>query len=81
MAASPASPSTPAPSPRSGIYDLAIHHDQILVPVVMRHWDVEHLTGLDDEAERARDRLLARMAKSEHVARRVADRKRELVPA
>ncbi len=66
---------------KSGIYDLAIHHDQILVPVVMRHWDVEHLTGLDDEAERARDRLLARMAKSERVARRVADRKRELVPA
>ena len=27
-----------APSPRPGIYDLAIHHDQILVPVVMRHW-------------------------------------------
>jgi acyl-[acyl-carrier-protein] desaturase len=66
---------------KSGIYDLAIHHDQILVPVVMRHWDVEHLTGLDDEAEQARDRLLARMAKSERVARRVADRKRELVPA
>ena len=66
---------------KSGIYDLAIHHDQILVPVVMRHWDVEHLTGLDDEAERARDRLMARLAKSERVARRVADRKRELVPA
>ncbi|CAN5846940.1 MAG: acyl-ACP desaturase [Ilumatobacteraceae bacterium] len=66
---------------RSGVYDLAIHHDQILVPVVVRHWDVEHLTGLDDEAEQARDRLMARLAKSGRVARRVADRKAELVSA
>ena len=60
---------------RAGIYDLAIHHDQILVPVVLRHWGVEALTGLDDEAERSRDRLMARMAKSERVARRVAERR------
>jgi acyl-[acyl-carrier-protein] desaturase len=64
---------------RAGIYDLAIHHDQILVPVVLRHWAVERLTGLDDDAERARDRLMARLAKSERVARRVADRRAELV--
>lgn len=63
---------------RAGIYDLSIHHDQILVPVVLRHWAVEELTGLDDEAERARDRLMARLAKSERVARRVADRRSEL---
>ena len=63
---------------RSGIYDLAIHHDQILVPVVLRQWGVESLTGLDDEAERSRDRLLARLAKSERVARRVAARREEL---
>ena len=66
---------------RAGIYDLAIHHDQILVPVVMRHWGVEELTGLDDEAERSRDRLLARMVKSERVARRVSERRAGLVAA
>ena len=60
---------------RAGIYDLAIHHDQILVPVVLRHWGVESLTGLDDAAEQSRDRLLARLAKSERVARRLADRR------
>lgn len=60
---------------RAGIYDLSIHHDQILVPVVVRHWAVEDLTGLDDDAERSRDRLMARLAKSERVARRVADRR------
>ena len=37
---------------KAGIYDFAIHHDQILVPVVLRHWGIESLTGLDAEAER-----------------------------
>jgi acyl-[acyl-carrier protein] desaturase len=59
---------------RAGIYDLAIHHDQVLAPVVLRQWAVDALTNLDDEAERARERLMARLAKSERVARRVADR-------
>jgi acyl-[acyl-carrier protein] desaturase len=63
---------------KSGVYDLAIHHDQILVPVVLRHWGVEQLEGLDAEAELARDSLMARMAKSERVARRVADRRQQL---
>ncbi len=62
---------------RAGIYDLAIHHDQILVPVVLRHWGVESLTGLDADAEHSRDRLMARLTKSERVARRVADRRAE----
>jgi acyl-[acyl-carrier-protein] desaturase len=60
---------------QAGIYDLAVHHDQILVPVVLRQWDVEHVTGLDADAERARERLMARLAKSERVARRVAGRR------
>jgi acyl-[acyl-carrier-protein] desaturase len=60
---------------QAGIYDLTIHHDQILAPVVLRHWGLESLTGLDDDAEASRDRLLARLAKSERVARRLADRR------
>ena len=60
---------------QAGIYDLSVHHDQILVPVVLRGWDVEHVTGLSAEGEQARDRLLARMAKSERVARRLANRR------
>jgi acyl-[acyl-carrier-protein] desaturase len=62
---------------RAGIYDLTIHHEQILVPVVLRHWAVEGLTGLDAAAEQSRDRLMARMAKSERVARRMAERRAE----
>ncbi len=62
---------------RAGIYDLTIHHDQILVPVVLRQWGVDNLTGLDAEAEQSRERLMARLAKSERVARRLADRRAE----
>jgi len=60
---------------KAGIYDLSVHHDQILVPVVLRHWDVEHVTGLDAAGEAARERLMAYLGKSERVARRLADKK------
>jgi acyl-[acyl-carrier-protein] desaturase len=62
---------------QAGIYDLAVHHDQILVPVVLRQWDAANITGLSDEGERARERLLARLAKSERVARRLSERRAE----
>ena len=61
----------------AGIYDLAVHHDQILAPVVLRQWDVEHVTGLGPDGEQARERLMKRMAKSERVARRVTERRAE----
>jgi acyl-[acyl-carrier protein] desaturase len=59
----------------AGIYDLAVHHEQILVPIVLRTWDVEHIDGLDADAEAARDRLMAYLAKSERVAKRLAERR------
>ncbi|MEZ4401472.1 MAG: acyl-ACP desaturase [Kofleriaceae bacterium] len=59
---------------KAGIYDLGIHHDQILVPIVLRHWNIAALTGLTDEAERARDRLLAYVARLGRVAARLATR-------
>ena len=65
----------------AGIYDLAVHHEQILVPVVMRVWDVEHIEGLSAEGEQARERLLARMAKSERVANRLTERRRRNLTA
>lgn len=71
---------------KAGIYDLKVHHEQILVPVVLRHWKVEELTGLDDEASQARDRLLKRIERVGRAGRRLADRwsearTREPVPA
>jgi acyl-[acyl-carrier-protein] desaturase len=52
---------------RAGIYDLRVHHDSILRPVVLGHWDVTRLEGLTPSAEGARDRLLqfiARLARA-----------------
>lgn len=59
----------------AGIYDLTIHHEQILVPMVMRHWDLEGLEGLSRDGEDARERLVKYMTKSERVAKRLAERR------
>ncbi|HYR96918.1 MAG TPA: acyl-ACP desaturase [Candidatus Binatus sp.] len=42
----------------AGVYDLRIHHDQVLCPVLLNHWKLRALRGLSDEAERARDDVL-----------------------
>src|SRR4051812_1776112 len=46
---------------RAGIYDFNIHYEQILLPVVLRHWNIEARTGLTPEAELARDSVIERM--------------------
>jgi acyl-[acyl-carrier-protein] desaturase len=60
---------------RAGIYDLGVHHDQILVPIVLRHWDVEHLEGLTPEAVEARERVVTFVERVGKVAARLADRR------
>ena len=42
----------------AGIYDMRIHHDQVLTPVLLKHWRLPALQGLTEEAERARDEVL-----------------------
>ena len=59
---------------RHQIYDLVIHHEKILVPVVLNHWKVEDLTGLSDQAEAARDRLVERIGRIGKAARRMRER-------
>ncbi len=66
---------------KAGIYDFGIHHDQILLPVVLRHWGIEDLDGLTAEAEAARDRLLTRIRRIGKAGRRFAARRQELVAA
>jgi acyl-[acyl-carrier-protein] desaturase len=56
---------------RAGIYDLTVHHEQILVPVVLRQWRVEEISGLSPEGEQARERLMARLERSARVAARL----------
>ena len=59
----------------AGIYDLVLHHDQVLVPVVLRHWGIETIEGLDAEAEVARERIVHHIGRIERVGRRLADRR------
>ncbi|MGI8937902.1 MAG: acyl-ACP desaturase [Iamia sp.] len=59
---------------KAGIYDLKVHHDQILVPVVLGHWGIEGLEGLTPEAEAARARMLKRIERIGRAGRRLADR-------
>jgi acyl-[acyl-carrier-protein] desaturase len=41
---------------KAGIYDLRIHHDDVLNPL-LRHWKFFDLADLDDDAEKARDEV------------------------
>jgi acyl-[acyl-carrier-protein] desaturase len=67
---------------KAGIYDLQIHHEQILAPVVLRQWDAANITGLSGEGAAAQERLMKRLATSERVARRYAERREAaLTPA
>ena len=65
----------------AGIYDLALHHSEVLVPVVLRHWKLEELTGLSADAEAARDRTLKHMSRVEKAGRRMARHREEKMAA
>jgi acyl-[acyl-carrier-protein] desaturase len=62
---------------RAGIYDFSVHYEQILVPVVLRHWNVQGLEGLTPEAEVARDELVTRIERIGAAGRRMASRRAE----
>ena len=55
----------------AGIYNFRIHHDQVLTPVLLKHWRLHDLTGLSDEAQRARDDIVAHMERLDRVASRL----------
>ncbi len=62
---------------KAGIYDFGIHHDQILQPVVLRHWGVEALEGLTPEAEQARAAMVKRIGRIGRAGRRFTERRDE----
>jgi len=59
---------------KAGIYDLRIHHDDVVMPL-LRHWRVLERTNLDPRAEQARERLIAYLAGLDASARRFEDRR------
>ena len=58
----------------AGIYDLRIHHDEVLAPV-LRAWDVWDRADLGDQGEAARERLAAFMADLDATASRFEDKR------
>jgi len=59
---------------RAGIYDVAIHHSQIVVPVVVKHWRLAELEGLTPDAEAARERLFSYIDRVGRIAQRLGSR-------
>ncbi|MFI0351195.1 acyl-ACP desaturase [Actinomadura sp. 9N407] len=58
----------------AGIYDLRLHHDEVLQPI-LRKWGVFDLTGLDAEAEQAREKLAAYLEGIDQAAARFEERR------
>jgi acyl-[acyl-carrier-protein] desaturase len=58
----------------AGIYDLRIHHDEVVMPL-LRHWGVLELEGLDATGERAREELVHGLSALEERASRFEERR------
>ena len=58
----------------AGIYDLRIHHDQVLVPV-LKKWRLAELEGLNDEAKCAREEIFDFLEKLDASASRFEEKR------
>ena len=61
---------------QAGIYDLRIHHDDVVMPL-LRHWRVFEAAGLDAEGEQARQDLAAALEALNARATRFVERRAE----
>jgi acyl-[acyl-carrier-protein] desaturase len=61
---------------QAGIYDLRIHHDNVIMPL-LRHWRVFEAAGLDAEGEQARQDLAAALEALNARATRFVERRAE----
>jgi acyl-[acyl-carrier-protein] desaturase len=59
----------------AGIYDLRIHHDEVVMPL-LRHWNFFEREGLDAEAEQAREQTAAYLEAIDSLASRQDERKK-----
>ena len=59
----------------AGIYDMISHYENIIMPVVMRDWNLPGLEGLSGEAEDARERLIAYINKVGRISDRLKTRR------
>jgi acyl-[acyl-carrier-protein] desaturase len=64
----------------AGVYDLRIHHDEVVIPV-LRNLKALETTGLCDDGEKARDELVAYLAELDRFATRFTERREKLQAA
>ena len=60
----------------AGIYDLRLHHDDVVMPV-LRKWGVFETTTLDAEGEQAREKIATFVARLDAAATKFEDRRAE----
>jgi acyl-[acyl-carrier-protein] desaturase len=58
---------------KAGIYDLRVHREEVLLPI-LRHWRIFELEGLDAAAEAARARLAEHLESLDAAARRFEEK-------
>ena len=58
----------------AGIYDLRIHHDDVIMPL-LRHWQIFEIKDLDEQGEQAREDLAAALGILDARATRFAERR------
>ena len=61
---------------KAGIYDLRIHHDDVVMPLI-RQWAVFELEGLDAEGEQARTELAEALKALDAAASRFVEQRAE----
>ena len=54
---------------RVGVYNLRIHHDRVVTPL-LRDWGIEHLTGLSAKAQELQEMIMELPDKLMHAAER-----------
>jgi acyl-[acyl-carrier-protein] desaturase len=59
---------------KAGIYDLRVHHDDVVWPL-LRHWDLFAVEGLDDRAEQKRRDLAGFLDQLDQLASRFEDKR------
>jgi acyl-[acyl-carrier-protein] desaturase len=59
----------------AGIYNLEIHCEQVLAPLLLSHWKLGELEGLDARAEDLRDQVLRTVDRRRRAARLAASRR------
>jgi acyl-[acyl-carrier-protein] desaturase len=58
---------------KAGIYDLRVHREEVLMPI-LQHWKIFELSGLDASAEEARRRLAEHLEKLDQAAKRFEEK-------